>query len=245
MKHVRWDTRFQHQDTSCHKGSPPPSKGKIPKEIHAILTETLGKHGPSYATIKNWVAQFKCVDFSTCGVRCPLRPKTVTTPEIDQIHELNLEDLQILAKSIAEQLDISCERVGSIIHEDLDVRKLSAKWVPKCLNAGQKCQQCQSSEQHLDFFGAIQMIFCHDWWRQMKPGYITMARVQSNNQWSGGIAAHPSSKKSGCKNLMEKFPPRFFGIKTACCSLITFHRARLSTWSITHLCWCNSRTLNW
>jgi histone-lysine N-methyltransferase SETMAR len=39
----------------------------------------------------------------------------------------------------------------SIIHEDLDMKKLSAKWVPKCLNADQKCQQCQS-EQLLEFF---------------------------------------------------------------------------------------------
>ena len=30
--------------------------------------------------------------------------------------------------------------------------KLSAKWVPKCLNADQKRQQCQSSEQILEFF---------------------------------------------------------------------------------------------
>jgi hypothetical protein len=34
-------------------------EGKAPKEIHAILTETLGKHAPSYATVKNRVAQFK------------------------------------------------------------------------------------------------------------------------------------------------------------------------------------------
>jgi len=59
----------------------------------------------------------------------------VTTPEIiDQIHELILEDHRISAKSIAEQLSISHERDGSIIHEDLDMRRLSAKWVPKCLN---------------------------------------------------------------------------------------------------------------
>jgi len=77
----------------------------------------------------------------------------VTTPEIiDQIHELILEDRQISAKSIAEQLGISRERVGSIIHEDLDLRKLSAKWVPKCLNADQKRQRCQSSEKLLEFF---------------------------------------------------------------------------------------------
>jgi len=77
----------------------------------------------------------------------------VTTLEIiDQIHELILEDCRISAKSIAEQLGISRERVGSIIHEDLDMQKLSAKWVPKCLNADQKRQRCQSSEQILDFF---------------------------------------------------------------------------------------------
>ena len=112
---------------------------KALKKIHAILTETLGEHVPSYVTVKNWVAQFKRGDFSTCYAPRPGRPKTVITPEIiDQIHELFLEDRRISAKSKAEQLGISRERVGSIIHEDLDMRKLSAKWVPKCLNADQK-----------------------------------------------------------------------------------------------------------
>ena len=90
------------------------------------------------------------VIFSTCDAPRLGRPKTVTTPEIiDQIHELILVDRRISAKSIAEQLGISRERVGSIIHEDLDMRKLSAKGVPKWLNADQKRQRCQSSEQHL------------------------------------------------------------------------------------------------
>jgi len=78
-------------------------QGKAPKEIHAILKETLGEHAPSYATVKNRVAQFKRGDFSTCDAHRPGRPKTVTTPEIiDQIHELLLEDRRISAKSIAE-----------------------------------------------------------------------------------------------------------------------------------------------
>jgi len=63
-----------------------------------------------------------------------------------------LEYHRISAKSIAEQLGISHERVGSIIHEDLDVWKLSMKWIPKCLNADQKRQWCQLSEQILEFF---------------------------------------------------------------------------------------------
>ena len=99
------------------------------------------------------MGQFKRGDFPTCDAPRPGRPKTVTTPWIiDQIHGLILEDRRILAQSIAEQLGISRERVGSTIHEDLDMPKLSAKGVPKCLNADQKRQRCQSSEQLLEFF---------------------------------------------------------------------------------------------
>jgi len=139
-------------------------QGKATKEIHTILTGTLGEHAPSNAIIKNWVTQFKRSDFSTCDAPRPERNKRVTTLEIiDPIHELKFEDHRISAKPIAEQLGISRERVGSIIHEDLDMRKLSAKWIPKCLNADQKRQRCQSSGQIWNFFGAIQMIFCRDW----------------------------------------------------------------------------------
>jgi len=127
-------------------------QGKTQKKIHAILTETLGEHAPLYATVKNWVTQFKRGDFSTCDAPRPGRAKTVTTLEIiDQIQEIILEDGRISAKSIAELLCISREQVGPIIHEDLDRWKLSAKWVPKCLNADQKRQRCQSSEQLLEF----------------------------------------------------------------------------------------------
>jgi len=95
-----------------------------------------------YATVKNWVAQFKHGDFFTCDAPRPGRPKTVTTQEIiDQIHELILEDCWISAKSMSEHLGISREQVGTVLHEDLDMRKLSAKWVPKCLNSDQKRQR--------------------------------------------------------------------------------------------------------
>jgi len=79
-------------------------QGKAPKNIYAILmTETLGGHAPSYATVKNWVTQFKRGDFFTCNAPRPGRHKTVTTLEIiDQTHELILEDSRISAKSIAE-----------------------------------------------------------------------------------------------------------------------------------------------
>jgi len=139
-------------------------QSKVPKEIHAILTESLGEHAPLYATVKNWEAQFKRSDISTSDAALPGQPKTVTTSEIiDQIHELILEDCRILAKSIAEQLGMSCERVGSIIHEDLDMQKLSAKWFLKCLTRIRNVNGASRLSNFWNFFGTIQMISCHDW----------------------------------------------------------------------------------
>ena len=86
------------------------------------------------------------------------------------------------------------------------------------------------------------MISCRDWWPWTKLGYITMTWRQSNNQWSDGIASHPAPENSERKNSLEKFSPRFFGIKTASSSLIIFQRVKLSTRSVTRLCWCNWRT---
>jgi predicted HTH transcriptional regulator len=133
--------RFQqHRDLSCHQVFFF-LQGKTPREIHVILIETLREHAPLYATVKNWVVRFKRGDFSTYVAPRSGRSKTLNTPEsFDQIHELIWENRRISAKSIAEQLAISHERVGTMIHEDLNMRNLSEKWVPKYLNADQKRQ---------------------------------------------------------------------------------------------------------
>ena len=59
------------------------------------------------------------------------------------------------------------------------------------------------------FFGAIQTTSCCNWWPWTKPGYNTMTRRQSNNQWSGEIAAHPAQnfrvQKSASKVLASIF----------------------------------------
>ena len=221
-----------------------PLQGKAPKEIRAILVEALGEYAPSYATVKNWVAQFKGGDFSTCDAPLPGRPKTVTTLKIiDQINELILEDRRISAKSIAEQLGISRERVGSNNHEELDIRKLSAKWVPKCLNAYQKRQRFQSS------FGIFS---ARSKWFPVAIGdhgrNLVISLWSVDKATISGVAAKRLTrpqKNSECKNPLEKFSPRVFGIKTVSSPLFIFQRAKLSTRSITHLCWCNWRIFVW
>ena len=127
-----------------------------------------------------------------------------------------------------------------IIHEDLDMRKLSAKWVPKCLNTDQKLQRCQSSEQIWNFFGAIQMISC-------RVRLVTMDETwlyhydpdtkQQSMEWRQ--SGSPGPKKYRVQKSAGKVLVSIFGVKTA--SLIIFQRAKLSTRNITYLCWCNWR----
>ncbi|CAG9794686.1 unnamed protein product [Diatraea saccharalis] len=46
------------------------------------MKDVLGENAPSYATIKNWVAEFKRGHTSTQDEHLPGRPKSATTPEI-------------------------------------------------------------------------------------------------------------------------------------------------------------------
>ena len=120
----------------------------------------------------------------------------------DQIHELIVEDRRISAKSIAEQLDISGVRVGSIIHEDLDMRKLSAKWVLKCLNADQKLQRCQSSEQLLEFF-------------QHDPNYFLSRLVTMDETWLHHYDSEAKQQSMEWRHSVSPRPKKFWVQKSA------------------------------
>ena len=96
-----------------------------------------------------------------------------------------------------------------------------------------------------NFFGAIQMISCRDWWPWTKPGYITMTRKQSKNQWSGGIAAHTTPKNSERKNPLEMFSHRFFfggGDQDGILLIDYLPKGQTSNTEYYSLCWCNWRT---
>jgi histone-lysine N-methyltransferase SETMAR len=55
-------------------------------------------------------------------------------------------------REIAETINISKERVGYILHEELDMKKLCARWVPRLLTADQKQTRMKISEQCLEGF---------------------------------------------------------------------------------------------
>jgi histone-lysine N-methyltransferase SETMAR len=53
---------------------------------------------------------------------------------------------------IAETIGIANEHVGYILHEELDMKKLCARWVPLLLTADQKHTHMKISKQCLERF---------------------------------------------------------------------------------------------
>ena len=122
-----------------------------------------------------------------------------------------MEDRRISAKSIAEQLGVSRERVGPIIYEDLDMRKLSAKWVPKYLNSDQNVNGACRLSNFWKFFGAIQMISCRARLMTMDETWLCHydgETKQQSMEWRHSGSTHPKTfrlQKSAGKVLASIF----------------------------------------
>jgi hypothetical protein len=73
-----------------------------------------------------------------------------TTPEIiEKVHDMVLDDRRMKVREISETIGISKERVRYILHEELNMKKLCARWVPRLLTADQKRTRMKISEQRL------------------------------------------------------------------------------------------------
>jgi len=217
-------------------------QGKAPKEIHAILKETLGDYAPSYATVKNWVAQLKRGDFSFCYALRPGRPKTVTTPEIiNQIHELILEDRRISAKPIAEQW-------ASYV-SGLDPPFMKIWTCGSSPRSGSRNAWTRIKKSTVPVVWANWEFFQHDP-NDFLSRLVTMDETwlyhydpetnQQSMEWRH--SGSPRPKKFRVQKSAGTILASILGIKTPSSALIPFQRAKLSTQSIAYLCWCNWRT---
>ena len=64
----------------------------------------------------------------------------LTSFNVKNFHDLVLADRRLKVREITGRIDISKDCVGHILHEILDMRKLSARWVPRFSHSGQQAQ---------------------------------------------------------------------------------------------------------
>ena len=118
--------------------------GEKPVDIYEKLVKVYSYDALAYSTVRQWVRQVKegredIEDEARSG-----RPKSASTSGIIAIvEELINDDPHLSVIEIAETVDISTGAVHHILHDVLNLRKVSARWIPKLLTKDKNNKECR------------------------------------------------------------------------------------------------------
>jgi len=174
-------------------------EGLTPKEIHSKFIKVYVDSSPLFSTIKKWAAEFKRGCTSLEDDPCEGPPKSATTPEIiEQVCNMVLDDWWMKVHEIAETIRISKERLGYILHEGLDMKRLCARWVPHLLTADQKRTCMKISEQYLEHFNKNKTDFVHRFITMDETWihHYTLESKQQSKQWTEASCSAPKKTRS-------------------------------------------------
>jgi len=102
-----------------------------PIEIHQQWNETCKNGVMDVKNMRSWVQQFK-EDRTLCENK-PKEPRPRTSRSEDMIarvEQMVMEHRRLTVKQIAANAGISVGSVDTILHDDLKMRKVSARLVP-------------------------------------------------------------------------------------------------------------------
>ena len=122
-------------------------EGKNAKEIHERMVAVYTDTAPSYATIARWNREFRHGRESLEDDPRPGRPSDVTNEDnVARVERMILENRRVKVEEIERELGISHGSVINIIHDNLAMTKVSARWVPRNLTPHDRLQRRQSPQ---------------------------------------------------------------------------------------------------
>jgi len=121
--------------------------GKSASETLALLTVADGEYAMKKSSVFEWHRRFKegrdVQDDPRSG-----QPKTQgTDANVDRVQTLVRSDRRLGVRVIAEEFNMNRETVRQIVKEDLGIRKISAKMVPRILTHNQKQRRLHISSR--------------------------------------------------------------------------------------------------
>ena len=104
-----------------------------------MLVQVYRDNAVKKTAVYKWVKRFSEGRESVTDEERSGRPATSRTEEnIAKLRQIVRENRRLTVRSVAEQVNIDRETVRKILTEDLDMRKVCAKMVPKELTEEQK-----------------------------------------------------------------------------------------------------------
>ena len=184
--------------------------GKDATETYGMLQPAFWPSCMNWVSVFEWHKRFKegwesVRDDERCG-----RSKEVNIPElIGQIKNFMDKDRRVSIETISAQFVVSVGTVHTIIHEELKMRKICAKFVTKVLREDQKERHCHDSREMVKLINSDPsvldaLVTCDESWIYC---YDPETKSQSF-QWKHAGSSRPKKarqSKSTHKLLMIPF----------------------------------------
>jgi transposase len=118
--------------------------GKSAPKICHMLQQAYGEDALKRSTVFKWVQRYRESQKDPTDNKRSGHPSMSSSNEnIDRVHSLMLSDCRTTVQTIADGLQIGKTSLYSILTEDLEMRKICAKIMPKLLTPEQKLQREQ------------------------------------------------------------------------------------------------------
>ncbi|XP_055911087.1 histone-lysine N-methyltransferase SETMAR-like [Eupeodes corollae] len=175
-------------------------KKMSPKDIHSDLVDTLGNYAPPYAIIERWIKEFQPGKVSKENEHREgrqLNSNSLSEDIVKKVEDFVLADRRVTIRHVAEITGISYGSVQRILANELHLKKVTARWVPRMLNDEQKKKRIEISRANLEMFQKDQEKFLFRF-VTMDEIWIHHFHVETNQQtmaWKRDSS--PTAKK--CK----------------------------------------------
>ena len=193
-------------------------------ELAKNATETYGMPQTAFqpscmnrASVFEWHKRFKEGSESVRDDERCRRSMEVRTPElIGQIKNFMDKDRRVSIETISAQSDVSVGTVHTIIHEELKMRKICVKFVPRVLREDQKERRCHDSREMVELINSHHAvldalvtydeiwIYCYD-----------PETKRQSSQWKRAGSPRPKKARQSKSTHKRLMIPFFFFFLTA------------------------------
>lgn len=169
--------------------------GKNGREIFECLKQVYGDNSLKEPTVNKWLKRFREGREEVKDDPRPGRPSTSSSDEnVERIRACVLKDRRLTVRMIADELSIPKTIVHEILTQNLEMKKLCAKIVPKLLTPEQKakrvecCEDWLEAEERGDFLNRV-ITGDESWFYE-----FDVELKSQSKEWK--LAGEPRTKKS-------------------------------------------------